>query len=63
MLFGLTSTTSSHKTQIIKFGHLIFHGCPFIPQFGTVVLIITRPNEDICTISHIHKSHNFKGNR
>lgn len=57
------ASTSSHKPQVIEFCHLIFHDSCAVPQFATIILIISSLNCDHRPVLNIIESDDFEGTR
>lgn len=58
---ALASSTSPHKSQIVKPGHLVFHDGGGIPQFGRIVFIIAGHDSDHSPIRYFSKAHHLEG--
>lgn len=59
-MWYFTSTASSNKSQIIKFSNLIFHHRSTVPQFRTVVLVVSCSDGNHCAIANIAQSNDLK---
>lgn len=58
--FSLTSTTSSHESQIVEFGYLILHHSCTIAKFRTVILIVAGSHRDHCAIVDVAERDNLE---
>lgn len=59
----ITSSTTADEPQVIEFRDLILHDRRAVPEFRTIVLIISGTNRNCSTIHYVAEGDYLEGNR
>ncbi len=58
--YGLTSSTSAYKAQVVEAGHLVLHNTWGIPELSWIILIIPSHYCDHRPISNLSQGHHLR---